>query len=485
MKSNIGHAEAAAGIASFIKVLLVYQKNQIPPQVGFKSEINPIISKDLEKRNVGLNIKLTPWPKVKGKKRNAIVNSFGAHGGNTTLLLEDAPEKSKVGEDPRSTYVVTVSAKSKTSLRGNVEALLCYLDQNPDIDLGDLSYTTCARRIHHNMRIATSVASVTHLRKFLESSLESSGNIRSVGTPAIAFTFTGQGAFYKGIGSQLFKVFPFYCSQVLQLDRIVQQFGFPSVVPAIEGTIEDGASPLVTQLTIVVVEIALARFWALLGIKPSAVIGHSLGEYAAMVIAGIISAADAIFLVGKRAELMLAACEIDSHVMLSVRASVEDIKKFSSGNNSYEISCMNGDEDTVISGARKNIEATRTSLESNGLKCTQLDVPFAFHTAQMDPMLEAFEKIAKHISFKAPSIPIISPLLSNCVFDGKTVNAKYLRRASREPVNFIGALEAAQDLGIIDDKTVWVDIGPHPISGTLICSNSPNARMVPSLRRKE
>ena len=485
VKSNIGHAEAAAGIASFIKVLLVYQNNQIPAQVGFKSEINPNISKDLEKRNVGLNMKNTPWSKLKGKKRNAVVNSFGAHGGNTTLLLEDAPEKPKVGQDPRSTYVVTVSAKSKTSLRGNIEALLCYLDQNPNTDLGDLSYTTCARRIHHNTRIATSVASITQLRKFLEPSLESSGNIRPVGNPAIAFTFTGQGAFYKGIGSQLFKDFPFYSSQVIQLDRIVQRFGFPSVVPSIEGTIGDSVSPLVTQLTMVVVEIALARFWALLGIKPSAVIGHSLGEYAAMVVAGIISAADAIFLVGKRAELTLAACKIGSHVMLSVRASAEDIKKISSGSNSYEISCMNGHEDTVISGARKNIEATRTALESNGLKCVQLDVPFAFHTAQMDPMLDSFEKIAKHIAFKAPSVPIISPLLSHCVFDGKTANAKYLRRASREPVNFVGALEAAQDLGIIDDKTIWVDIGPHPVSGTLVRSNIPNAKVVSSLHRNE
>jgi len=487
VKSNIGHGEAAAGITSLIKTLLIFQKNQLPRHVGIKTEINPTIPKDLEKRNVGLNFENIPWPKVNGKKRHAVVNSFGAHGGNTTLLLEDAPEKQKIGEDRRSTHAVTLSAKSRNSLKGNIEALLSYLEQNRGTNLGDLSYTLCARRIHHNTRIGTSVSSIVQLRKFLESSLENLGNIRPVPMepPAVAFTFTGQGVIYNGIGTQLFKYFPYYRSQVLQLDHLVQQFGFPSVIPAIDGTAEDDGSPLATQLTIVVTEIALAKFWMLMGIKPGVVIGHSLGEFAAMVVAGVLSAADAIFLAGKRAEQMAAACEIGSHAMLSVRASVEDIKKCSSDDNAYSVSCMNGRNDTVISGARKDIEATRKALESNGLKCIQLDLPFAFHTAQMDPILESFEQIAKHVTFKAPSVPLISPLLSNCVFDGKTINAKYFCRATREPVNFVGALEAAQDLGIIDDKTVWIDIGPHPVCGAFVRSHIPSATVVSSLRRNE
>ncbi len=115
VKSNIGHGEAAAGIAALLKVLLMYQKNQIPPHIGIKTEINPRIPKDLEKRNMGLSMTNTPWPRSEGKKRLAVVNSFGAHGGNTTLLLEDAPEGAKVGEDTRPTHVVAVSAKSNKS----------------------------------------------------------------------------------------------------------------------------------------------------------------------------------------------------------------------------------------------------------------------------------------------------------------------------------------------------------------------------------
>lgn len=487
VKSNIGHGEAAAGIASFIKSLLVYQKDFLPKHIGIQSEINPIISKDLEKRNCGLTMENTARPRIAGKKRVQIVNSFGAHGGNTTILLEDAPVKLRIGEDPRTTYPVTISAKGKHSLKGNIEQLLAFLDENPETNLGDLSYTVCARRIHHNTRIATSASSISQLQKFLVSSLEKAGEARPIPTspPAIAFAFTGQGAFYRGIGAQLFDNFPYYRQQVIQLDRIAQQFGFPSVIPAVKGTIEEGFSPLIAQLTIVVVQIALARFWALLGVKPSAVIGHSLGEYAALVVAGVISAADAIFLVGKRAQLTLAVCEIGSHVMLSVRASPEDIEKVSTSRDSYEISCMNSPEDTVISGVRKNIEATRAALESNGVKCTLLDIPFAFHTAQMDPMLESFEEIAKHVPFKTPSVPIISPLLNDIVFDGKTVNANYLSRASRHPVNFVHALEAGQDLGVFDDKTIWLDIGPHPICASFIRSCLPKAKVVSSLRKNE
>ena len=485
VKSNIGHGEAAAGIASILKMLLMFQKSQIPPHIGITTKMNPTIPKDLETRNVGLNMENTPWRKINGKKRLAVVNSFGAHGGNTTILFEDAPEKRKVGEDPRLSHTVTISARSKNSLQGNIEALLSFLDQNPDTDLGDLSYTLCARRIHHSNRVAASVSSINQLRKFLKSSLERAGTIRPVPIepPSVVFAFTGQGAFYNGIGSQLFNNFPYFQSQVLQLDHLCQRFDFPSVLPAVEGTLED-ASPLVTQLTIVVIEIALAKFWMTLGIKPSAVIGHSLGEYAALVVAGVLSAADAILLVGKRAEHILAVCGLGSHVMLSVRAGVEDIKKLSE-NNAWEVSCLNGFGDTVVSGASKDIEVTHKSLERNGVKCVKLDIPFAFHTAQMEPMLDVFEQTAAHVPFKAPSIPVLSPLLAENVFDGKTFNAQYVRRASREQVNFVGALQAAQDQGLIDEKTVWIDVGPHPVCGAFVRSHVSNAKVVSSLRRNE
>ena len=487
VKSNIGHGEAAAGIASLVKLLLMYQKNHMPPHIGIRTEMNPTIPQNMAERNAFLNLENTAWPRVKGKKRVSLLNSFGAHGGNTTFLLEDSPEKPKIGLDPRSSHPVVISAKSKNSLKGNIEAMISYLDQHAETDIGDLGYTTCARRMHHNTRVAASVSSIQELQKFLQASLDSTSNVRPVPmeAPEVVFAFTGQGAFYKGISSQLFRGFPYYRTQVRQLDQIVQSLGFPSVVPSIDGSIKESASALITQLTIVVVEIALTRFWASLGIHPSAVIGHSLGEYPAMVAAGILSATDAIYLVGTRAQLTMNACEVGSHVMLAVKASVETLQNVCSKGEVYGTSCINGANDTVISGPSGDIEKTREALQKAGLKCHPIELPYAFHTAQMDCILDDFESVAKHVTFKEPSLPYLSPLLSNCVFDAKTINGNYLRRATREPVNWVGGLEAALDQGTVDEKTIWLDIGPHNVAGGLVQKHLPDAKVLSSIRREE
>ncbi|EFQ33703.1 beta-ketoacyl synthase domain-containing protein [Colletotrichum graminicola] len=487
VKSNVGHGEAAAGITSLLKVLLSFQNNEIPPHVGIKTAINPIIPLDLAKRQAGLVMGLQQWPREAGKTRYAVVNSFGAHGGNTTLMLGDAPERSLRGSDPRSSHPVVISAKGKISLEANLAALIEYLDRHPDTDLGDLSYTTTARRIHHSSRVAVSASSIVQLQKALVSAQSIVRDIRPVpaNAPSVAFAFTGQGSFYLGVGAALYKSFPFYRQQITHLDHLVQVFGFPSVIPFIEGTPEDGSvSPLTTQLTIVVTQIALAEFWSLLGVKPNAVIGHSLGEYAALVVAGVISAADAILLVGKRAELVTSNCREGSHVMLAVRSSIDKIQMIAT-DGKYQVSCMNGTNDTVLGGSRDDIEVTRHALEGEGIKCTLLDVPFAFHTSQMDPMLGPFEQLAKHVTYKTPMIPCLSPVLGGCVFDGKTINEKYLARAAREPVNFVGALEAAQELGIIDEKTMWIEIGPHPVCTSLIRGYMADAYVTSSFRRDE
>lgn len=287
------------------------------------------------------------------------------------------------------------------------------------------------------------------------------------------------------MGKALYEDFPYFRSQVLQLDHLIQRLGFASVIPVIDGSTDEECPPVTAQLSIVVIQIALVSFWKLLGVTPSLVIGHSLGEYAALVTAGVVSAADALFLVGKRAELVTKSCSTGTHVMLSVRAGLEEIK-LKAGSAEFEVSCYNGPEDIVVGGAQSDIEQIQRNLESQGVRCFKLDLPFAFHTAQMEMILDRFEKIASHISFKAPGVPILSPLLGDCVFDSKSVDAMYLRRATKEPVNFTKAIAAAQELGIIDEKTTWLEIGPHPIcSGFLRNIMGPGTQALSSLRRHE
>lgn len=493
VKANVGHGEAVAGVTALLKVLVMLQHGAIPKHVGIKNSINPRFPTDLDKRNLHIPFEQTPWPQVQGRKRIAAINNFSAAGGNTTIVLEEAPARAApTQEDPRPTHVVTVSAKSKISLEGNLKRLLAYLEANPDVSLANLSYTTTARKYHHNHRVAIATSDLSHLKKNLTTRLgavDTHKPIPTSGPPPVTFTFTGQGASYKSSNLELFHDVPSFNATIRHLDSLAQQQGFASFIPAIDGSHpQDHAhSPVVTQLALVCSQIALAKYWASLGVKPDVVIGHSLGEYAAMHVAGVLSASDTIYLVGRRAELLEQKCTVGSHQMMAVRASLAQIEESSAG-NTFTVACVNGPQDTVLSGTAKEMDAIAEPLQAAGYRCIKLDVAFAFHSEQTDPILDEFEALAKTgVVFKAPSIPVISPLHSKVIFDDKTLNANYVRRATRETVNFVAALESAREISTITDDTVWVEIGPHPVCCGFVKSTlgSNTTAIVPSFRRGE
>lgn len=489
VKANVGHGESVAGTTALIKVLLMLQKGAIPPHVGIKTEINPKFPRDFDKRNLHIPFEMKSWPKIPGKKRLAAVNNFGAAGGNTTMVLEEAPVRDITLTDPRQTHIIAVSAKTQGSLAGNIERLAAHLEAHPDINLADLSYTTTARRYQHSHRVAIATSDVTHLKKQLASRLQNIGSIKSCaksGPPPIAFAFTGQGASYKSMNLELYHDVPSFREHIQHLDSLAQGQGFPSFIPALDGSHpQDHAhSPVVTQLALVCSEIALAKYWSSLGVKPDVVMGHSLGEYAAMHVAGVVSANDAIFMVGRRAQMLQEKCKIGSHTMLAVRASVTQIAD-SSGGKPYTIACINSHSDTVLSGTKEQMDEVAVPLEAAGYRCIKLDVAFAFHSEQTDPILDDFESISKTgVLFQEPKLPLISPLLGKVVFDGKTLNANYVRRATREAVDFLSALENAQKVSTISDETVWIEIGPHPVCTGFIKRTIPSTELaIPSIRR--
>ncbi|KAI0128181.1 putative polyketide synthase [Hypoxylon sp. NC0597] len=491
VKASIGHSEAAAGVTAVLKVLLMMQKNAIPPHVGIKNSLNPKFPKDMDKRNVHIPYEKTEWPRIAGKRRIAVINNFSAAGGNTTIALEDAPIRESVERDPRTTHVVSVSAKSKISLQGNIERLLEYLDKHPSISVADLSYTTTARRYHHNYRVAFAASELAQVKRKLSSALESVDShkpIPATGPPPVAFAFTGQGASYKSSNLELYHDSAYFRSQILHLENLAQSQGFPSFVSALDGTHPKDYqhSPVVTQLALACSEMALAKYWEFLGIKPDVVVGHSLGEYAALHVAGVLSASDAIYLVGQRARMLEQKCRTGSHNMVAVRGSLAQIQE-AAGTRPYEVACINGPRDTVLSGPVEDMGAIIPALEEAGLKCSRLDVAFAFHSAQTDPILDEFREIASSgVVFQQPHLPIISPLLKKVIFDAKTVNAEYVSRATRETVDFLAALETAHKIGTIDEETVWVEIGPHPVCMGFVKSTFANVHTaVPSLRRGE
>ncbi|KAJ5274872.1 ketoacyl-synt-domain-containing protein [Penicillium chrysogenum] len=472
VKANVGHGEAAAGVTAMIKVLLMLQK-------------------DMDKRNLQIPYKTTEWCRAPGEKRIAVVNNFSAAGGNTTLVLEEGPVRERVGSDPRPSHVFTISAKSKISLNGNIRGLIGYLEKNGEVSMADLAYSLTARRYHHNHRVAINAADVGSLKQQLASKLDGIDSMKPIpptGPPPVAFVFTGQGAADKSMNLQLYHHSPFFRSQIETLDRLGQQHGFPSFIPAIDGSFpkDHTWSPVITQVAHTSVEIALAKYFETLGLKPDVVAGHSLGEYAALVIAGVLSASDAIFLVGSRAQMLQSLCTAGTHKMMAVKASkseIEDTVK----ELPYDLACVNGPRETVLSGTKEQMEAVSIPLKEKGYRVIFLDVPFAFHSAQTDPILDLFEETArKSVVFHPPTLPIVSPLLGKVVFDERSLNAEYLRRATRGTVDFLSAVQNAQETSIVDKDTVWVEVGPHPVCVAFVkASFNPAPLTVGSFRRGE
>ncbi|KFZ18301.1 hypothetical protein V501_01293 [Pseudogymnoascus sp. VKM F-4519 (FW-2642)] len=487
VKANVGHGEAASGVTALIKVLMMLQKNTVPPHVGIKKTINRTFPKDLAERNVHIAYHSTPLLKKAGQPRRVFVNNFSAAGGNSGLLLEDGPATKTLLTDNRSAHMVSITAKSKSAVIKNAERLMYYIEQHPEASLADISYTTTARRIQHNWRISVTGFNITQVREFIKHKLTEDITPIPLTTQEIVFVFTGQGSHYAALGKELFESSSLFKETMLEFNNIAAMYCLPSFLPLIDGSaaaVED-LSPVVVQLGLLCFEMAMARLWASWGINPSVVIGHSLGEYAALNVAGIISASDAIYLIGKRAQLLMEKCTVSSHGLLAVKASVLSIRE-SVDEASINIACINGPEETVLSGDTALIYVISERLTAAGFKCMQLKVPFAFHSAQVDPILDKFEKLAASVQFHAPTAPIVSTLLGRQLREGETVNASYLRRHAREPVNFLDGINSIRSAGLVNEKTLFLEVGPHPVCIGMVKSTLGKETVaVSSLRRTE
>ena len=488
VKSNIGHGEAAAGIAALVKVLLMLKKNAIPPHIGIKSQINPKIS-DLHLRNVQIPFEKTNWQQVDGRPRFAFVNNFSAAGGNTALLLRDPPQREALpGTDPRSVLPFVVSAKSLSSLQKNIRQLVSYLESASVISFSSLSYTLASRRMHHNYRAGVAASDTDSLRTSLLAKLREANFVPiSSKTPRIAFVFTGQGSFYPGLGRHLFEFSVLFRTEILHLNELTMNQGLPSFLSAIEGSLDEEhkLSALVTQLALACVQMALVKLWLSWGVRPSVVIGHSLGEYAALYAAGVLSREDIIHLVGHRARLLEERCTANSHLMLAVKASAAEIETINS-EIPYEIACINTPCETVICGSVHHMEKSAQNLRLAGYKCLVMDLPYAFHSAQIDPILDDFEKLAGGAIFNKPTIPVISPLLCQAIETNDVFNPVYLSRHAREPVNFASAVQAATNTGLLDTKTAFIEIGAHAVCTVMIKASLESVALgVPSLHKAE
>ena len=509
VKSNIGHGEAVSGVCALIKVLLMLQRNAIPPHCGIKGVMNKKFDwPDLQARGVNIALKKTPFPRPAGGKRTVFINNFSAAGGNTAVLLEDAPEKSAiVSQDPRPVHVVNVSAKSLASFKKNVKLLRAFINDNSSVDLASLAYTSTARRIHYTYRASYAISNTSDLSTKLASLEEAGTSPIPPEAPQVAFAFTGQGSLYAHLGRQLFEHSRRFRSVLEHFDKLAQAQGFPSFLVLVntDSAHEDlnTLSPVITQVGMSCVQMALVDLWTSWGLEPKAVIGHSLGEYAALYAAGVLCAADAIFLVGTRASRMEEECTKDTvsnssllnllevliselqHAMLAIKSSAPSIQESLDGTN-VEIACVNSDDETVVAGSLADVQTVSDRLRGRSIEFKKLNVTYAFHSSQMDPALESFQEAATAVTFNAPRLPVLSPLLQSVVRDQGAFSASYLANHCRERVDFKGALAAGISEGILDEKTLWLEIGAHPICTRFVKAALGSAvSAFPALKRGE
>ncbi|KAL9045148.1 MAG: hypothetical protein Q9214_001771, partial [Letrouitia sp. 1 TL-2023] len=494
VKANVGHAGSASGVSALIKVLMMMQHNEIPPHVGIKNRINKNYPLDLAARNVHIAFKPIPWTRgdCPGGRRVSFLNNFSAAGGNTAVLLEDAPERRQYSSmtDTRALYPVVITANSLKSLQANMASLLRYLDQNPDTSVSALSYTTTARRTHHKFRVSFIGGEIASIQNALVRRLESVEDVSAIPPakrlPHVAFMFTGQGTLYAGLGKQLFETVQSFRQDIFRFNRIAQQHGFPSFLLIITSKPNvEQVDPVVAHIALVCVQMALYRLWVSWGVRPNLTIGHSLGEYPALYAAGVLSASDTIYLVGARAELLSIHCVKGSHCMMAVKAPLSAIERTVSA-SSCDVACVNSPANTVVSGPRQEIDLIIEKFRTEGFECVLLDIPYAFHSAQVETWVNEFKLIASKVQYHAPTIPYMSPLLRKTVLadEAGVLNGSYISQACRATVDFSGAVEAARDSGIVNAETNWLEIGSHPACQNFI-KHTLGAKTItiPSLRQ--
>jgi acyl transferase domain-containing protein/NADPH:quinone reductase-like Zn-dependent oxidoreductase/short-subunit dehydrogenase/acyl carrier protein len=465
VKTNIGHTEAASGIAGLMKTALAISHGRIPAHLHFKDP-SPAISWNVAP--IRVVTQLTEWPSEPGRKRLAGVSSFGFSGTNAHVILAGAPDA--LDEDRtiargRSTHVLTLSARHPEVLRSLGAAYAERLATTHTEAFVNLCRSANVGRARLPERLAVVAESPEQARRALSTWSERGtassvfrGTAKLSGTPRIAFLFTGQGSQYAGMGKGLFEGSHVFrqtierCAGLLQphLDRPLLDVLFGANSEAINDTVY--AQPALFAL-----EYALAELWRSWGIVPDLVLGHSIGELVAATVAGVMGLEDALRLVAARGRLMQ---ELPRNgAMATVFADPTVVHSALNGRheNTLAIAAVNGPQNTVISGTKDALERVLTTLGEQGVGHMRLTVSHAFHSPLMDPMLNGFEHEARTIDYRAPSCVVISNVTAKPIgADG--FSASYWRSHARSPVQFLGSIHELSANNI----DLALELGPAP-----------------------
>ncbi|RZL83924.1 MAG: SDR family NAD(P)-dependent oxidoreductase [Rhodococcus sp. (in: high G+C Gram-positive bacteria)] len=473
VKSNIGHSQAAAGVAGVIKMVMAMRHGVLPPSLHGDAPTRHV---DWTAGEVSLLAEPMAWPDT-GRPRRAGVSSFGISGTNAHMILEQPPDVATPAVAPPSAtpLVWVLSGKTADALRAQAARLAGFLDENETDppDPADLAYSLATTRSGFRHRAAVVGDTVADLRDGLARIAEgrAGGNVVA-GTSVrgkTAFMFTGQGAQRIGMGRRLYEAYPVFARALDEVCSALDEHVETPVRQVIWDDSDGGGAKLdsteYTQPALFAVEVALCRLLREWGIAPDYLIGHSIGEITAAHVAGVFSLPDAAALVGDRGRLMQST---KPGRMIAVRAGAPDVLARIDGR--VDLAAVNGAESVVLAGSERDVLAVASELSAAGLQTTTLRVKRAFHSALMEPILDQFGTVVSRLTAQPPRIPLVSNVTGRVAAAEDLVSPDYWTRHIRQPVRFHDGVRALDELGV----TRCVEVGPGAALAALAAEIVPN-----------
>jgi acyl transferase domain-containing protein/acyl carrier protein len=432
VKSNLGHLDAAAGMAGLIKAVMALKHGAIPATLHFNGP-NPKI--DLASSPFFINTALLPWNPA--GPRRAGVSSLGVGGTNAHAVLEEAPAQPYAPADDTAGLLV-LSARSEPALKAQAARYRDHLLHSPGLSLADVCFTAAKGRRHFDRRAAVVAGNVAEAAAQLAKiSLTDSHN-----PPRIAFLFSGQGSQYAGMAQGLSRTFPVFRESLERAEELTRPFmdrPLSEIISSADSSLL--GQTVYAQPAILAVDLALYDLWESWGVAPAFVIGHSLGEYAAATVAGVFRREDAFRVVCERARLMQSLP--DGGAMMAIRGA------FQSTFSDVEIAAVNSPDDIVIAGPREAV------LRNQGAGCKLLAVSHAFHSRRMEPILPELERLLASVKLSAPRLPIVSNLTGQLA-GPEMADPAYWREHARHTVRFAEGMKTLHGQGC----NVFLEAGP-------------------------
>lgn len=446
VKSNIGHLDAAAGIAGLIKTILMLEHGQIVPSINVEKE-NEIFSCEDNKLVVGKT--LMDW-KADGSRR-AGVSSFGIGGTNVHMILEENSQKRMV-EDDGDRHIILLSGDTKNALKRNIDTLREFIERE-EVSVSDLSYTLKNGRKHLKYRLMIEAGSLCELAGQLGKIEKDACKEVSRTRKKVVFLFPGQGSQFTGMGKGLYEENARFRRVADECFTYLKDFHLDILKDYFLGIKEMPVDTKVIQPLLFVFEYALASALSEMGIEPDYMIGHSIGEYTAACIAGVFSLKDAVKLVVYRSRYMQ---EAQSGQMISVICSSNRARSLTEQVQGIDIAAVNGQEQFVFSGAIEHIHQLRKILDDEQIIYKELQVSHAFHSRMMQGAGNEYIKILKTVDFHAPSHAYLSCVTGLCITDEDACDPQYYIRHLLQTVQFYDGVKPLADQGY----EICIEIGP-------------------------